>query len=178
MTKTITIEVLGTPQPAGSKRGFPMKRKGQGWTDANGKFAGRVIITDNNPKARDWRITASHAASQAMAAAQLPFERPLLDGPLEVSMVFRMPRLASHRRSNGELKPNAPARPPVRPDVLKLARGTEDALTGIVWRDDAQIVIERLEKVYADQPGATIKVSELCESEVKATSAKALELPI
>ena len=41
------------------------------------------------------------------------------------------------------------------PDVLKLARGVEDALTGIVWRDDAQIVNESLNKVVgAAAPGA------------------------
>lgn len=38
------------------------------------------------------------------------------------------------------------------PDVLKLARGVEDALTGIVWRDDAQIVNESLSKVVVAPP--------------------------
>jgi Holliday junction resolvase RusA-like endonuclease len=37
-----------------------------------------------------------------------------------------------------------------RPDVLKLARAAEDALTGIVWRDDSQIVHETLAKVYGE----------------------------
>jgi hypothetical protein len=33
----------------------------------------------------------------------------------------------------------APARPTGYPDLSKLARSTEDALTGILWDDDAQI---------------------------------------
>jgi Holliday junction resolvase RusA-like endonuclease len=35
--------------------------------------------------------------------------------------------------------------------VLKLARAVEDALTGVLWRDDAQIAIEQLSKHYAER---------------------------
>jgi Holliday junction resolvase RusA-like endonuclease len=158
--KPIVIEVLGLPQPAGSKRGFAIPRKGQPIVK-NGKFNGRVIISDANPKSSDWKETVKFAAVRAMVELDRPFTSPLIEGPLEVSMIFRMPRIKQHFRSNGLLKESAPARPTVRPDTLKLARGTEDALTGIVWRDDSQIVIERLEKVYSDKPGATITITKL-----------------
>lgn len=148
----ITISILGVPQTAGSKRGFPMARKGEPIVK-NGKFNGRVIIVDANPKGRDWKNRIAQEASLVMAG------KPLLHGPLEVSFVFKMPRIVGHYRTNGELKPTAPNRPIVRPDALKLARAAEDALTGVVWRDDSQIVLEHLEKVYADQPGATITIT-------------------
>lgn len=149
----ITFEVLGVPQPGGSKRAFALKR--------NGHYTGRTIVTDANAKAAPWKTNVAYEGSAAMALVQLPFDQPLLEGPLEVRFVFRMPRLKSHYHADGRLRANAPARPEVRPDVLKLARSTEDALTGVIWRDDAQIVIERLEKVYSDHPGATITISRL-----------------
>jgi predicted short-subunit dehydrogenase-like oxidoreductase (DUF2520 family) len=45
--------------------------------------------------------------------------------------------------------------------VLKLARGVEDALTGIVWRDDAQIVVEHLEKRYGSPARCEVRVKYL-----------------
>jgi hypothetical protein len=79
------------------------------------------------------------------------------DRALEVVFVFVMRRPGAHLRtgwSAGEVKPWAlQVRPAVRPDAVKLARAAEDALTGVVWVDDSQIVDERLHKVYADQAG-------------------------
>lgn len=153
----IIIQVQGVPQPAGSKRGFAMKRKGMGWTDSSGKFAGRVIITDANAKSRDWKGTVSQEAAIAMAGTNLP----LLTSPLELCVTFQMPRIKGHYRSNGELKPGAPKYHTVRPDATKLIRGVEDALTGIVWADDSQIARQSVEKVYADKPGARITITML-----------------
>ena len=45
--------------------------------------------------------------------------------------------------------------------MLKLARAVEDALTGIVWRDDAQIVDEQLSKVYGEPARVEVDVAEL-----------------
>jgi Holliday junction resolvase RusA-like endonuclease len=48
-----------------------------------------------------------------------------------------------------------PAKPP---DVLKLARAVEDALTGALWTDDALVVSEYLLKRYAP-PGGPERVT-------------------
>jgi Holliday junction resolvase RusA-like endonuclease len=42
--------------------------------------------------------------------------------------------------------------PITRPDLLKLTRLLEDACSGIIWRDDAQISDELLMKRYAAPP--------------------------
>jgi len=153
MTTSITFEVPGLPQTAGSKRAFPIKTSGQ--------FTGRNIVVDANPKSKDWKITVAHAAKKAMDASNRPFENPLLEGPLEVRFIFRMPRPSSHYRKDKSLKPKSPHRPITRPDLLKLARAIEDAMMGIVYRDDSQIVIEHLEKFYACRPGCKIEVAAL-----------------
>lgn len=70
-------------------------------------------------------------------------------------------RPKSHYRSDGiQLKPSAPSCHVIRPDCLKLARSTEDAMTGKVYVDDAQIVKETIEKAYSDRPGCMIVVRE------------------
>src|SRR5204862_4635741 len=102
---------------------FALPRKGQPLV-VNGKLNCQVIITDDNPKGKDWKNRVADCGHVAMAEAALDlgtdFARPLLDGPLEVHFVFRMPRTAAHLRTDGSLKPSAPTRPTVRPDVLKL----------------------------------------------------------
>jgi len=82
----------------------------------------------------------------------------LLGGALEVSVIFTVPRPKGHFGARG-LKPSAPAYPTVRPDVTKLLRAVEDACTGIVWRDDAQIVAQHAIKRYGEPACAEIRVS-------------------
>lgn len=139
--QNISFFVAGVPKPSGSKRGFPIKRK-------SGKMG--VAITDANPKAKEWKsIVALTARSKATSIAFKMIE----EGSLALDMVFVMPRPKSHYRSNGQIKDNASDRPNKRPDLLKLARSVEDALTGILYKDDAQIVQENLEKVYVGYKG-------------------------
>lgn len=134
--------IHGLPQPAGSKRAFPFKKK-------NGQLG--VAVSDANPKARDWKNAVADEAALYMNASGTR----LLEGPVFVSMCFCLPRPKGHFKKSGELRESAPRYPTVRPDTQKLARGTTDALTGIVWRDDSQIVKEELEKIY-DEPARCI----------------------
>ena len=141
--RKIVLRIPGKPQPGGSKRAFTPR----GWN--------RPIITDANPKAADWKRTVQVFAQQAMSGT-------VLEGPLLVVMRFHLARPQGHWGKRG-LLPSAPPFPHRKPDVLKLGRSTEDALTGIVWRDDAQIVEERLYKVYAESgwTGVEIEVEEI-----------------
>ncbi len=140
-THTVEFTVIGRPQPAGSKRGFPMKGRG-------------VRIVDANPKAAPWKAAVAHAARQA-------YDGPLMRGPLSVSMTFYVKRPKGHYgtgRNAERLRPSAPSDPTVKPDVLKLARGTEDAMTGVVYADDAQTVSLTAEKRYGEPERAEIVV--------------------
>jgi Holliday junction resolvase RusA-like endonuclease len=140
----IKFVAMGLPQTAGSKRAFPFRKR-------DGRLA--VSVTDDNPKSRDWKKAVASAAREAYAG-------PLLDGPLAVSFVFYRPRCKGHLGKNG-VKASAPAFPTTRPDVLKLARAVEDSLTGVIWRDDAQIVAERLYKEFGEPARVEITVEVL-----------------
>jgi crossover junction endodeoxyribonuclease RusA len=142
----IAFTVYGRAQPAGSKRAF------------YNKSAGRVIVTDDNKKARPWKAEVADAAQTAMLAESVTGNGVLVDGPLSLELTFVVPRPKGHYGANGVL-PSAPSHPTVRPDVLKLARGVEDACTGIVWRDDSQIVLETLRKEYGEPARCEVVVA-------------------
>lgn len=138
----ITFTVIGLPKPAGSKRAFALKK--------GGVYTGRAVVTDDCKTSRDWKTDVKHAAVAI-------YQREPLACAVRLTLVFVLPRPRGHfgtGRNVGVLKPSAALFHVIKPDVLKLARGVEDALTGIIWKDDSQIVEEYLEKRYT-QPGET-----------------------
>jgi Holliday junction resolvase RusA-like endonuclease len=129
--------VYGQAKPGGSKKAIPHPRTGR-----------PVIVEDS--KNKPWRQEVAGAALEALAEHH-PLSHPLFpDEALAVVFTFVRPRPLGHYGASGAVRSSAPAHPVTRPDVLKLARAAEDALTGIVWRDDSQIVHETLVKVYGE----------------------------
>lgn len=143
MGDILHLTVYGTPMPAGSKKAF--------------SGGGKAWVTDANPKSRPWKNQVAQVAGEVMAG------RPLLDGPLRATFIFYARRPNGHYKGSGGLSAKGKRTPlPVtRPDVLKLARGVEDALSGVVYRDDAQIVDETLLKRYGEPERVEITVEEL-----------------
>lgn len=139
------LTVYGSAQPAGSKRALPFA----------GKAGGRAMMVDANKKARPWKDLVAQEAGLAMD------ERPLMEGSLVMELCFYRARPKGHfgsGRNSEQLKPSAPRFPAVKPDVLKLARAVEDALEGIVYRNDAQICEERIGKRYGTPERVTVMV--------------------
>jgi Holliday junction resolvase RusA-like endonuclease len=70
-----------------------------------------------------------------------------------------MPKDWSKRKKqlalNGEVKPS------VKPDLDNLCKAVLDALNGIAYHDDKQIVELHLSKAYSDHPRTEIKLEEL-----------------
>lgn len=143
---TIRFTVLGQAQTAGSKRAFVLRRKGGAiLTRANGSPI--VNVTDDNDKSKNWKQAVAWSAKEAMSVGA-----ELMRGALSVEFTFYRPRPKGHFRTNGGLNKagSEASYPTMKPDVLKLARAAEDALTGVVWFDDAQIVEERLRKYWGE----------------------------
>lgn len=155
----LMFAVHGTPAPQGSKNGRAIY-KGKG---ANRQFTGKVAMQESSKKVKPWR---RHVAQVAAEAAGFPDDWMPLTMPLVLDMVFTMPRPKSFP-ANDPTGRRAHGKPTVYPDVSKLVRSTEDAMTKIVWRDDAQVIAyRRCEKVYVGdpdpdalrKPGAVIRV--------------------
>ena len=131
----ISFFVPGIPAPGGSKRFVGHSKK-----------TGRAILIDAaGERNKNWRSIVGVCGSAEMR------EKALLSfvGPLRVRFDFVMSRPKVHFNSKGDLKPSAPFYHTTKPDALKLARSTEDALTGIVWADDAQTAMLEVSKCYA-----------------------------
>jgi Holliday junction resolvase RusA-like endonuclease len=144
----IRFQVLGRPQPAGSKRAFKHPH------------TGKIIVTDAAKGSRPWKQEVAATAMLATAGV------PLLTGPLMLEMTFYVRRPAGHYRTGKNrhlLRDSAPAYPTTRPDVTKLVRAAEDACTGVVWRDDAQVVTQIARKRYGDPERVEIRVDEVEE---------------
>lgn len=141
---TIEITVYGNPAPQGSKKFV-------------GVINGHGMMVESSKKVKPWRQDVKAAALAARAGA------PPIDGPVIARMVFTMPKPAS-----------APKRkrtyPDKKPDLSKLVRSTEDALTEAgIWRDDARVCeYVRVAKVYPnedpeslDSPGVRITIEKI-----------------
>ncbi len=140
----VSFTVLGKPQPKGSKRAFAI-RKG-------GVLTGKAAVVDANSNAASWMQEVRSAARDAMlAACEEDRFYPLIEGPLSVTVTFYRARPAGHYgtgRNASSLKASAPLLPVTKPDVDKLSRAVLDALTGVVYRDDAQIVDKDVHKRF------------------------------
>ena len=147
MTNTATdgvrFFVAGLAKPGGSKKGFYIEK------------IKRVVITDaSGKKGREWRADVKATAYEAMQGRS-PFAR---DVPLFLGILFVMPRPGSQLRANGEVKDWALLWPVTKPDATKLIRSAEDAMTGIVWVDDAQVVLQLVGKRYGSRIGAEVSI--------------------
>lgn len=140
----ITFSVHGTPGPQGSKRLVPL----------GGKAGGRSMMIESSKLVAPWRQEVARSAMHAMHALGLA----PLTGPVEMSVTYVLKRPRKYYRANGQLKPNAPDLVQTKPDLSKLQRSTEDALTGICYVDDSQIARLIIEKRYGDIVGAEISI--------------------
>jgi len=117
---SLNVRIYGPPVAQGSMKGFVVK--------------GRAILTSNNAaKLKPWR---QQIAETAVAAGAAP-----LGGPVQILCHFYV------RRPKG--RPKKYGLPDKRPDLDKLLRSVLDALTGIAYHDDGQIVMATVYKGYA-----------------------------
>jgi len=148
--------VFGVAQPAGSKQAYvPLHPKTK--EPYRNKNGGIVVSTvDANPKSGPWK---KHVAK----VAREEYGGPVFTGPIKVTMLFYRERPKSHFTSTGLLSKLGRETPyPItKPDATKLLRGTEDALKGICWVDDAQVVKPCPEKLWGSPPRVEIVVEEI-----------------
>lgn len=118
----LDVFVPGTPRPQGSKKSF-----------------GRGRMVEVSEHVGPWRERVALFAHNAWA------HQPLIERlvPVKTVLEFVMPRPASApKRSTPSM---------IRqPDCDKLLRAVDDALTGVIWIDDAQVVNSHQVKRYAE----------------------------
>ena len=81
-----------------------------------------------------------------------------------MTIVFIRPRPQGHYgtgRNEGKLKESAPRYLSKTPDTLKLGRAIEDAITGVIWRDDSQVVEHYLSKRFGARYTTIVRIEAL-----------------
>jgi crossover junction endodeoxyribonuclease RusA len=130
----ITFTVAGmAPAPQGSKR-----------------HLGNGVMVESSKNVKPWRLLVAEAAIATGV--------PLIRGPVSLSVVFLFQRPKGHYGAKG-LKPSAPRFHMVKPDGDKLMRSTGDALSKLLYEDDARIVMGSFHKRFCagtERPGAII----------------------
>lgn len=147
LTYDYTVDVFGAPAPQGSKKCIGLRN-------------GRHVLVESSKFVKPWREAVVQAcAYRAMVLGPID----PLDGPLVARMVFTLHKPTSAPKTRRIW-------PDKYPDLSKILRATEDALTTAgVWTDDARVVgFDRLWKTYPNedpealpQPGVRISVRRL-----------------
>lgn len=128
---TYRFTVLGRAQQRGSKQASLIPKRGGGFVEKNGRPM--VVARDMNTKSKAWMQEVKWAAISALGQIEL------ITAPIELTARFYFCRPQSHFGSGknaGVLKASAPVHHAQSPDLAKLLRSLEDALTGVVWHDD------------------------------------------
>jgi len=136
----VSFTVHGVPRPQGSKR-----------------HLGQGIMVEASPHLAAWREDVASAARKV-------YDEDLMIGAVYLRALFTFPRPKSHYgtgRNENTLKPRAPKHHAQKPDLSKLVRAIEDALTGVVFRDDSQVCALRSDKVWGQSAKCQIVVSEV-----------------
>jgi Holliday junction resolvase RusA-like endonuclease len=128
------LVVYVKPQPQGSSRAFVVN--------------GRAVVTSANKNLKPYRQELTETAKVVMGEREKPFAKK--HEPVAVFMVFYLERPESVPKKRRE--------PVVKPDLSKLIRSTEDALTGLMYHDDAQIVRLVCNKYYGSPERVEIVV--------------------
>lgn len=136
----IEFRVYGTPAPQGSKTAFVR--------------GGRAVVVDGSSsvgrqKLSSWRAEVAREAQNVASG-------DLLEGPIAVEINFVMPKPKS--------APKGKVFCDKKPDIDKLVRSTFDSMTGVLYRDDAQVARVKATKTYVspEEPaGALIKIYQI-----------------
>jgi Holliday junction resolvase RusA-like endonuclease len=168
----IQFVVYGHPEPQGSKQTFIARRKSCPHCDcsflykdeATGKDVAKLevecpkchkflppIVADDSKGLSTWRQELTRTALETtrgpLAAKDLPFPKGIA---VAARFSFYLQRPAS--------APRKVAYPTVRPDAKKLARAVADALSGVLYHDDGQIVWDLATKDFGNPERVEIAV--------------------
>jgi crossover junction endodeoxyribonuclease RusA len=129
----VSLFVPGTPAPQGSAKAFVI--------------AGKARVTHANKNTMPWRTHVTAVAMEHFPAIGWPRGEAV-----QMSVIFMMPRRSAEPKTFTPMHTR-------KPDLDKLQRAILDALTGVAFEDDSQVVEIHAEKRTArigDQPGVHI----------------------
>jgi len=140
--RRVSFVVYSRAAPQGSKR-----------------HIGNGVMIESSKRVKPFRADVRKAAE----SAALPPDWPMA-APMRVGMRFHFARPKSHFKGNGvALSKSAPEEATSHGlgDLEKLARSVNDALSGVLFNDDRQVVEMHLAKCYDSEDLVIISVEPL-----------------
>jgi hypothetical protein len=139
MTFVVVFTVQGTPQAKGRPR-F--------------RIAGGYVSTYTDAKTKTYESIIAVSAVRAMGSS-----RPL-ETPVSVDLYIRVPVPLSHSKKRANDCVSGVERPTKKPDIDNIIKIYLDAMNGIIYRDDTQVVRVSAKKVYSMVAGVDVCVRE------------------
>jgi Holliday junction resolvase RusA-like endonuclease len=159
---TLAFTVYGVAKPKGNMKPF----LGRGM-----KFP---IVTESNRNVKSWQQLVAEGASRALHAVPLAQQAVLFASPVRLTVGFYLPRPKS-------LPKRRPVAHLTAPDLDKLTRCIGDALSQVVYADDAQVVEAVVGKFYAgigEAPHVDVRVESTAGVQPMVVPAAPLPLPL
>lgn len=142
MSFTVTFIVYGIPVP----KARPRFRR-----------IGNFVSTYTAAKTKTYEDSVREAARSAMGSSEP------LETPVSVYCYIRCPIPASYSKKRKQACLDGIEKPTHRPDADNTFKSVSDAMNGIVYKDDSQIINIHITKVYAETPAVEVLVAEALE---------------
>mgnify|MGYP003353495899 CR=1 FL=1 len=117
---------------------------------------GNFVQTYTPKKTTDYESVIRENAKKAMGSSEP------LETPLNVLLMFGMPIPSSTPKKLLEAHLDGSIKHTKKPDLDNLAKAVLDAMNGVVYLDDNQIVRLTIEKKYSKLPLVSISIREVC----------------
>lgn len=114
---------------------------------------GRVRLYDH-PKVKQFKAVLHNLVTER-------YKNPPLTGALSVSMLFYRPVQKSLSNIERQRRLSNEHKAVVKPDTDNYIKSTLDAMNGVLWEDDSQIVKLTAEKRYGERGKIIITVTQL-----------------
>jgi Holliday junction resolvase RusA-like endonuclease len=118
---------------------------------------GNHISTYTPEKTRTYETLIRDAAIEAMGTSEP------LETPVTLYLHIRVPIPKSCTKKRLEAIQNGSEKPIKKPDASNVLKSVEDAMNGVVYKDDSQIVNIHVSKVYSSVSGVDVCIKECLE---------------
>lgn len=117
---------------------------------------GGFVHVYDPPKLKAYKLEIKRLAELTKAGQQDP-----LTGPLAVKVTFYRTVQRSLSKAETDRRLTNKVKPTTKPDVDNYIKSLLDALNGILWKDDAQIVKLEAQKKYAEKGHIEMVINKL-----------------
>lgn len=121
---------------------------------ARHRFTGKFVQSYTPNKTRTYETLLRDSATRAMGSSEP------LETPVSLYLYIRAPIPKSTPKKRLQEILDGLIKPTKKPDASNVLKSVEDAMNGVVYKDDSQIVNIHVTKVYSTSPGVDICVKE------------------